>query len=87
MYLISSNGREGFKMSSGPTLTGETCIEVTGRGGYVNVQVEVEDWCTYKGECRRDIVVFGKDLCYHCIYKKPVDVPALIDEAIKRRDK
>ena len=72
-------------MSSGPTLTGQTCIEVT-KHGYVNVQVGIEDWCTYDGECCRDRVVFGDDLCDHCMYKKPVDVPALINEAIKRRD-
>lgn len=72
-------------MSSGPTLTGETCIEVTRGGGYVNVQVGIEEWCTYEGECRRDRVVFGEYLCDHCIYKKPVDVPAMIDRAIKER--
>lgn len=72
-------------MSSGPTLTGETCIEVTRKGGYINVQVGIEDWCTYKGECRRERVVFGEHLCDHCKYKQALDIPAMIDKKMKEK--
>ena len=71
-------------MSSGPTLTGETCIEVTKRG-YINMQYGVEDWCTYKGECKKYMMVFAEDVCIYCKHRKPLDIPAMLDKKFKER--
>lgn len=71
-------------MSSGPTLTGETCIEVTKRT-YINMQFDVEDWCTYEGECKKYLMLFQDDVCLFCKYRKPLDIPAMINARLEER--
>jgi hypothetical protein len=63
-------------MSGGPTYTGSStkCY-----GGWVSVQVTKDDWCTYDGECKVDKVVNRRDLCLFCKYRKPLDIPKLIE--------
>jgi len=73
-------------MSNGPTLTGDTCIEVT-KTGYVNLNYETEDWCTYKGECKRYKLIFDRDsICLYCEYRKPLNIPEMIDRRIKENE-
>ena len=70
-------------MSSGPTLTGDTCIEVT-KKRYVNIDFGPEKWCTYKGECHRMNLVFDHDeVCTWCKYRKPLDIPEMIDKKLR----
>jgi hypothetical protein len=70
-------------MSSGPTLTGDTCIEVT-KKRYINIDFGPEQWCTYKGECKRRHLVFNQDeVCDLCKYRKPLDIPSMIEKRLK----
>ena len=69
-------------MSSGPTLTGQTCIEVT-KEGYINLDYGVENWCTYKGECKMYRLIFRDDICLYCKHRHPLDIPKMIDARIK----
>lgn len=66
-------------MSSGPVGTGSTCIEVTKRK-YVNINFNQDLWCTYEGECPRYLLVFHRDeVCTMCKYRKPLDIPSIIE--------
>lgn len=69
-------------MSSGPTLTGETCIEVT-KKRYVNLKIGPEDWCSYPHECKRRNLIFPDSVCDHCKHKAPLDIPYLIESKLK----
>jgi len=71
-------------MSSGPALTGSTCIEVTKCGGYVNIDLSPELYCSYTGECKRNRLVFNRDeACLYCKYRRLLDVPAMIDKRLE----
>ena len=50
-------------MSSGPTLTGETCMEVV-KKGRINIELTKKDWCTYEGICRYDRMVSRDCICW-----------------------
>ena len=69
-------------MSSGPTLTGQTCIEVT-KKKYVNLQIGPEDWCSYPYECKRHNLIFPDTVCDHCQHKRLLDIPYLIESKLK----
>jgi len=67
-------------MSSGPTLTGETCIQSTKRK-YINIKFTKNDWCTYKGHCRIDDVLGDKlTTCMICVYCKKLSIPQILKE-------
>ena len=72
-------------MSSGPVGTGTTCIEVTKRG-YVTIYFGIEDWCTYKGECKRYMLPVPADVCLYCKYRQPLDIPSMIDARVKEKE-
>jgi len=67
-------------MSSGPTMTGATCIEAT-RKSYINIGFDRSDWCSYSGgTCLIDNVITDKDaLCMLCKHRVSIDVPAELD--------
>lgn len=66
-------------MSSGPTLTGNTCIEVT-KKQYLNANFEKKDWCGYKGHCRIDQLLTDHDeACLLCKYRIPLDIPKVLE--------
>ena len=65
-------------MSSGPTLTGENCIEDIKRN-YLTLTITKKSWCTYEGKCgKEDVVCSEIDLCLLCKYRKPLDIPMRI---------
>ena len=49
----------------------------------VNISLTEEDWCSYSGVCKKSVCI-KNDLCSHCKYKVPVDIPKMIEEEIKR---
>ena len=62
-------------MSSGPTLTGESCIEATKRN-YLTLNLTKKSWCTYEGKCGiEDVICSEINLCLLCKYRKPLDIP------------
>lgn len=70
-------------MSSGPTLIGQTCIEATQKK-YLNIDFDREDWCVYKGVCKRDnLLIKREEACMLCKWRKPLDMPAIIDKALE----
>jgi hypothetical protein len=72
-------------MSSGPTLTGDTYIEAT-KKKYINVYFDKNDWCSYKGKCLIDNVITEREfLCLLCKYRKPLDIPSVLQEHMDRR--
>jgi len=72
-------------MSSGPTLTGDTCIEVT-KKKYININFGREDWCSYKGVCNRDnLVIDREEACMICKWRKPLDIPKILDTALEEK--
>jgi len=72
-------------MSSGPVLTGDTCIEVT-KKQYLNVNFSIEDWCSYTKHCRIDqLLTDHQNACILCKYRKPLDIPKILDRANKNR--
>ena len=74
-------------MSSGPTLTGQTCIEAT-KKQYLNVSFSREDWCSYKGHCRIDQMLADHNFaCLLCKYRTPLDVPKFLEEKHNERHK
>lgn len=65
-------------MSSGPTLTGQTCIEATKRQ-YLNFSVTKDDWCSYKGECLSKDLIYDQDkICLFCMHRLPLDIPHIL---------
>lgn len=66
-------------MSSGPTLTGENCIQAIKRD-YVNLELTKKSWCIYEeGVCHKDDVLSCDiNLCLLCKYRKPLDIPMRI---------
>jgi len=64
-------------MSSGPTATGETCIEVTKRGR-INIDIRRKDWCRYEGKCEVEITNGGDKTCDFCIHKARFNIPEMI---------
>lgn len=47
----------------------------------VNLDLTEKDWCSYTGECLRQLNVTN-GLCEHCRYKTPLDIPKMIREYI-----
>jgi len=50
--------------------------------GRINLDLEKKDWCVYEGKCIEYLNITS-GLCYHCCYKKPLDIPKMIEECIK----
>ena len=48
----------------------------------VNLNLTKKDWCGYKGECLQHLNITN-GLCYHCCWKIPIDIPAMIKERVK----
>jgi len=48
----------------------------------VNVTVTESDWCSYSGICKKSICI-KNDLCSHCKYKIPVDIPEMIKKKME----
>jgi hypothetical protein len=72
-------------MSSGPTLTGQTCIEATKRD-YINLEFSRQNWCTYEKICNKDdLICTSVDVCLLCKYRKPLDIPLIIELMRKRK--
>ena len=70
-------------MSSGPTLTGQTCIEAT-KKKYVHISISKDVFCTYTGVCHLENLVFEREqACLFCKYRKPLDIPWMIDLAME----
>lgn len=73
-------------MSKGPTLTGQTCIEAT-KKKYLNINFSREDWCEYKGVCKRDhLVIDREEACMLCKWRKLLDIPKILDAALEERN-
>lgn len=54
---------------------------------FINVDINREDWCGYKGECLVDQVMRG-DLCSLCSYRISLPIPQILEKELKRkRDK
>ena len=49
---------------------------------YVNISFELEDFCTYEGDCLRKKSM-QDFLCYVCKYMKPMDIPAKLNAKYK----
>lgn len=71
-------------MSSGPTGTGETCIEAIKRGR-INIDITVKDWCAYRFECDATITTQEYNICWNCIYRRKFDIPEMIEKAKKEK--
>ena len=73
-------------MSSGPTLTGETCLIAT-KKLYLNVEFSLDDWCNYKGYCKiGDVLPTQIPLCILCKYRKKLNIPQILDQHHKKRE-
>jgi len=72
-------------MSSGPTLIGETYVTATKRV-YLNIDFSIKDWCKYNGSCRiDDLLPTSIPVCLLCKYRKPLDLPAILDKKHEER--
>lgn len=70
-------------MSKGPTLTGDSCIEIT-KHKYINIIFDKKDWCNFKGECNLFKVLTNMDdVCLLCKYRKLLDIPEIITKRKK----
>ena len=47
----------------------------------INLRLSKKDWCVYKGKCPMNMNITN-DLCKHCTYKKPLDIPDLIETTL-----
>ena len=68
--------------------------EQTGLGGefiiskqYINLNLEKDDWCSYKGECLINNVLNHKDICYFCQHRLPLDIPAILKKLHKKQNR
>lgn len=53
---------------------------------YINKTFTEDDWCTYSGECKRDNLLYNqRNICLICEWRRPLDIPKLIDTMIKER--
>jgi hypothetical protein len=76
----------GIDMSTDPTgLDGKNCIETT-KKKYVNIIFTKDQWCSYKGICMKNNLTMSAGVCDHCIYKKGIDVPKIIDAALEAKN-
>lgn len=75
-------------MSTDPTgLGNESCVDST-RKIYINVQFDIRDWCSYDKDCLVNSLTIGKEeACMVCKYRKLIDVPKELREAMKERIK
>ncbi len=49
---------------------------------YINFGINIEDICTYKGNCKRFMVnsiQHGVELCYVCKFCKKVNIPKMLN--------
>lgn len=73
-------------MSSGNTETGETCMIVTKRGR-VSIDLKRKDWCIYHGECEVEMTTAGELLCKNCVFRQRFNIPAIIEELKREKQK
>ena len=67
-------------MSSGPT--GTKPFKPT---RYYNTEITIEDFCSFDGICPVAVGTYiGVNPCYICIYKKNINIPALLEERNKK---
>jgi len=73
-------------MSTDPTgLGNEGCIAATSKK-YVNIDLDRSLWCNNKHECLIDNLIADKELaCLMCIYRKQLNIPAMIDQKMKEK--
>lgn len=73
-------------MSNGPTLTGAECLDINQQ--YININFGVNEiWCTYKGECKKYLLVLHQDeACMVCKYRIPLDIPSIIEEKVGEKN-
>jgi len=51
----------------------------------INFSVGQDEWCGYKGECKKDMTN-AWDVCILCKYRKKLDIPAMMDKAYEEQD-
>jgi len=55
---------------------------------YITLDVKQEQWCKYKGKCKRHMAahVQQASLCYMCKYRKPLDIAKMLDDKYDKID-
>lgn len=48
----------------------------------INLNIKLEDCCSYKGKCLKELNV-SNDLCRYCKYNKKLDIPKMIEDKLK----
>lgn len=74
-------------MSTDPTgLGSETCIAAINRQ-YINIKFDRTEWCTCKDDCliSHTLVWPPEQLCFICKYRKPLDIPKILEEHKKEK--
>lgn len=68
-------------MSTDPSgLGNETCIESIEKK-YINKVFTKEDWCSYKGECKSNDLLIGREyVCLLCEWRRYLNIPELLEK-------
>lgn len=75
-------------MSSGPTFVGSDEKECKKRDFYLNMTFTMADWCIYEGECLyEDLVSNTNVICLFCKYRKPLDIPVILEKHKEKVEK
>ena len=55
----------------------------------INLSLKLENWCSYDGNCKLDILNIPNryEYCFICKYKKDVDIPEMINKQIEKVEK
>jgi hypothetical protein len=72
-------------MSGLPEMTGGVDLEEL-KEGYVDIWIKRDDFCSYRGECKIDMVS-SNGQCLYCIYRIGLRIPQMIDAAIEQKRK
>lgn len=50
---------------------------------HCSIYFKKEDYCLYSGTCEKDRLIIGKEFsCLMCKYRRPLDIPEMIKEAL-----
>lgn len=50
----------------------------------VNLELTKKDWCGYNnGECYEYMNISKNCLCFHCVYKKQINIPCRLKGMVK----
>jgi len=56
-------------------------VESNGYGKeYINFKIDRSMYCIYDGDCRVSDVIFEREICNFCIWKKKIDIQKMLED-------